>query len=71
MTSVDPLLLLNNIANQMCSNQSFSQRNRTAERIVGVGVGGDREGKQRIEERWRRGKRVKKGGRQYREVFIK
>ena len=71
MTSVDPLLLLNNIANQMCSNQSFSQRNRTTERIVGVGVGGDREGKQRIEERWRRGKRVKKGGRQYREVFIK
>ena len=51
----------------MWPNHPFSHRNRTMERTVGVGVGGDRE--------WGGGgvcrKKLKKGGgRQYRGIFI-
>ena len=46
------ILSLSKIAHQMRRDLLFSQRNRTAERIVGVGFGGDRE--------------VGEGGRQYR-----
>ena len=53
----------------MWRDHPFSQRNRTTERTVGVGVGSDR-------EVWGRvgvvGQNLKKGGgRQYSGVFIK
>ena len=37
------ILLLSKIAYQMWRDHPFSQRNRTLERTVRVGVGGDRE----------------------------
>ena len=37
-TCVDPL---SKIAHQMCHDHPFTQRNRTTERTVGVGVGSD------------------------------
>ena len=37
------ILSSSKIAHQMCCDHPFSQRNRTTERTVGVGVGGDRE----------------------------
>ena len=36
------IISLSKIAHQMWRNHSFSQRNKTIERAVGVGVGGDR-----------------------------
>ena len=42
-TCLDPLLSLSKIAHQMWHDHPLSQRNRTTERTVGVGVGGDRE----------------------------
>ena len=36
------ILSLSKIAYQMCRDHPFSKRNRTAERTVGVEVGGDR-----------------------------
>ena len=69
-TCVHPLLSLSKIAHQMWRNHPFSHRNRTMERTVGVGVGGDRE------VGWGNGgvcgKNLKKGGgRQYRGIFMK
>ena len=38
------IISLSKKAHQMCWDHPFSQRNKTTERAVGVGVGGDREG---------------------------
>ena len=40
------IILLSKIAHQMWWDQVFNQRNKTTERAVGLGVGGDREGGQ-------------------------
>ena len=50
----------------MWCDHPFSQRNRTAERTVGVEVGGDRKvGERGLDKIWKR------GGKQYRGVLIK
>ena len=46
----------------MWCNHSFSQRNKTTERAVGVGIGGDREGRVRGWINFKEGL----GGRKYR-----
>ena len=56
------------MAHQMCYHHPFSQRNRKIDRTVGVRVGGDRE----VKLEGGRGPNLKKkGGRQYKRVFIK
>ena len=47
------IISLNKIALQMWHNHLFSQRNKTAERAVGLGVGGDREGRG-LDKLWKR-----------------
>ena len=57
----------------MWNDYWFSQRNKTTERAVELGVGGDREGGQTISETkfGRSWTKFEKGGRQYREFFVK
>ena len=38
------IISVSKIAYQMCCNRPFSQKNKTTERVVRVGVGGDRGG---------------------------
>ena len=45
-----PIMSLSKIAHQMWRNNPFSQRNKTIERAVGVGVGGDRGGWTKFEK---------------------
>ena len=62
------MLSLSKIAHQMWRDHPFSQRNRTTERIVVVGAGGDR----KVGGGWGGARDLKKWGRQYRVgVFIK
>ena len=58
-------IILSKIAQQRWHDHPFSQRNKTVERVVGIGVGGNREG-----GRWTKFEEKKVGGgggRQYRE----
>ena len=61
------ILSLGKIAHQMWRDHPFSQRNRTTERTVGVGLGGDRKVGGRGWTKFEKGG----GSRQYREGFHK